>query len=89
MGWCSDALILENDLHNTQTKLDFYRPAPVVKTVVSEPAVVAAPAPVVAPVAPVRAPVVAKVAKPVTYTHLGAHPIHPTTVLEESTQVLY
>ena len=67
--------------------LNSYRPAPVVKTVVSEPTVVAAPAPVVAPVAP--APVVAKVAKPVTYTHLGAHPIHPTTVLEETTQVLY
>jgi hypothetical protein len=44
--------------------------------------VAAAPAPVApvvksVPVAPVRP------ARPVTYTHLGAHPIHPTTVLEE------
>ena len=51
--------------------------APVVKAV--EPAPAPAPAPL--PVAPV--PV--KVAKKVTYTHLGAHPIHPTSVLEETT----
>jgi len=42
-------------------------PAPVVK---------AAPAPLVA------APVLKTVTKPVTYTHIGAHPVAPTTVLE-------
>merc|ERR1719346_494579 len=36
--------------------------------------VVAAPAPVVA------APLVKTVTKPVTYTHIGAHPVNPTTV---------
>merc|ERR1712186_243785 len=45
------------------------------------PVVKAAPVPAPLPVAPV--PV--KVAKKVTYTHLGAHPIHPTSVLEETT----
>jgi len=48
-------------------------------------------APVAAPVAPVvkaapaplvAAPVVKSVTKPVTYTHIGAHPVAPTTVLE-------
>merc|ERR1712038_840460 len=43
----------------------------------------AAPVPVVAPYAPAPvvaapAPVVKQVSKPVTYTHLGAHPIQPT-----------
>jgi hypothetical protein len=38
--------------------------------------------------APKVVPVVQKVAKPVTYTHLGAHPIHPTTVLESTDQVV-
>ena len=54
-------------------------PAPVVYNT----PVVAAPAPVVA--AP--APIVKQVSKPVTYTHLGAHPIQPTTVLETETVV--
>merc|ERR1712038_1784123 len=48
---------------------------------------VAAPAPVVkAAQAPlVAAPVVKSVTKPVTYTHIGAHPVAPTTVLETET----
>merc|ERR1712012_411040 len=45
--------------------------APVVKAV--EPAVVAA---------PVAAPLVKTITKPVTYTHIGAHPVNPTTVLQ-------
>jgi len=44
--------------------------------------VAAAPAPLVA-AAP--APVVKTVTKPVTYTHIGAHPVAPTTVLETET----
>merc|ERR1712117_83223 len=45
---------------------------------------VAAPAPVVeaAPAVAAPAPVVKTVTKPVTYTHIGAHPAQPTTVLE-------
>ena len=48
---------------------------------------VAAPAPVVkaAPTPLVAAPVVKSVTKPVTYTHIGAHPVAPTTVLETET----
>ena len=48
---------------------------------------VAAPAPVVkaAPAPLVAAPVVKSVTKPVTYTHIGAHPVAPTTVLETET----
>lgn len=38
--------------------------------------------------APRVAPVVEEVAKHVTYTHLGAHPIHPTTVLEKTSRVV-
>lgn len=67
-------------------------PTPIARTVVAAPApiartVVAAPAPVVrtavpAPLPLARAPVVAARTRPVTYTHLGAHPINPTTVLE-------
>lgn len=61
----------------------------------------AAPAPVVeaaplaaAPVVPAApavyhaAPVVETVSKPVTYTHLGAHPIAPTTVIETKSHVV-
>merc|ERR1712223_741857 len=57
----------------------------------------AAPVPVVAApyyynppavVAPAPVAKVVKVAKPVTYTHLGAHPIQPTTVLEETSQIV-
>merc|ERR1712223_717276 len=55
-------------------------PAVEVKAV-EEPVVAAAPLPVAAPYV-VPAPVKTVVQKPVTYTHLGAHPIHPTTVLE-------
>lgn len=78
--------------------------APAVKTVVEAPVVKAAPvvaapapvatpfvyasAPVVAPVVPKVTPVVEETAKPVTYTHLGAHPIHPTTVLEKTSRVV-
>merc|ERR1711997_982807 len=40
--------------------------------------------PVAAPV-----PVVKTVSKPVTYTHLGAHPIQPTTVLETESHLVY
>merc|ERR1712001_277668 len=46
---------------------------------VAAPVVKAAPAPLVA------APVVKTVTKPVTYTHIGAHPVAPTTVLETET----
>merc|ERR1712223_42889 len=48
---------------------------------------VAAPAPVVkaAPAPLVAAPVVKSVTKPVTYTHIGAPPVAPTTVLETET----
>merc|ERR1712038_1127088 len=60
-----------------------YVAAPAPAPVVYNTPVVAAPAPVVA--AP--APVVKQVSKPVTYTHLGAHPIQPTTVLETETVV--
>ena len=34
------------------------------------------------------APVVATVNKPVTYTHLGAHPVHPTTVVEQEAHLV-
>jgi hypothetical protein len=34
-------------------------------------------------------PVVKTVSKPVTYTHLGAHPIQPTTVLETESHLVY
>merc|ERR1712001_206416 len=44
--------------------------------------IVQAPLPVVRQ--PVVTPIVKKTSKPVTYTHLGAHPIQPTTVFEES-----
>merc|ERR1711981_57283 len=37
---------------------------------------------------PVVTPIVKKVSKPVTYTHLGAHPIQPTTVFEETQAVV-
>merc|ERR1712048_328438 len=40
-------------------------------------------------VAPAPVAKVVKAAKPVTYTHLGAHPIQPTTVLEETSQIVY
>merc|ERR1711971_1277420 len=48
---------------------------------------VAAPAPVVkaTPAPLVAAPVLKTVTKPVTYTHIGAHPVAPTTVLETET----
>merc|ERR1712060_760251 len=46
--------------------------------------VVAAPAPVVA----ARVPVVENVAKEVTYTHLGAHPIAPTTVVQTESRLV-
>lgn len=71
--------------------------APVVNAVPATPLNVfrAAPAPVVHHVAPlpvvrqpVVTPIVEKVKKPVTYTHLGAHPIQPTTVFEETQAVV-
>jgi hypothetical protein len=51
----------------------------------------AAPAPVVynTPVVAAPAPIVKQISKPVTYTHLGAHPIQPTTVLETESHVVY
>jgi len=67
-------------------------PAPVAPVVEAAPAVaapVAAPL-VAAPAAPVvaaPAPVVKTVTKPVTYTHIGAHPVQPTTVLETETYI--
>jgi len=57
-------------------------PVPIVKSA----PIVPAPLPVVRQ--PVVTPIVKKVAKPVTYTHLGAHPIQPTTVFEESQEVV-
>jgi len=50
---------------------------------------VAAPAPVVYNAAPVvAAPVVETTHKQVTYTHLGAHPITPTTVLQSESRLV-
>merc|ERR1711863_258010 len=46
----------------------------------------AAPLPVVRH--PVVTPIVKRTSKPVTYTHLGAHPIQPTTVFEESQEIV-
>merc|ERR1719443_1807331 len=52
------------------------------------PVVAAAPAPVVAAApAPLVAAPVKQVTRPVTYTHIGAHPVAPTTVLETETFV--
>merc|ERR1712127_133784 len=60
-------------------------PAPVVYNY----APVAAPAPVVYNAAPVvAAPVVETTHKQVTYTHLGAHPITPTTVLQSESRLV-
>ena len=70
-------------------------PAPLVAAPAYAPYVaapyVAAPAPVVynTPVVAAPAPIVKQISKPVTYTHLGAHPIQPTTVLETETHVVY
>jgi len=68
-------------------------PAPVVHSVPAAPLpffraaqFVHAPAPVVRQ--PVLTPIVKKASKHVTYTHLGAHPIQPTTVIEETQQVV-
>merc|ERR1712128_330152 len=41
-----------------------------------------------APLVHHAAPVVETVSKPVTYTHLGAHPIHPTTVIETESRLV-
>merc|ERR1719282_2272009 len=59
----------------------YYAAAPVTAPVVYNTPAVVAPAPV--------APVVEQVSKPVTYTHLGAHPIQPTTVLETESRLVY
>merc|ERR1712037_698981 len=74
----------------------YVAPAPV-EAAEAEPEVEAAPVPLVAaapyyyntPVVAAPAPVVKTVSKPVTYTHLGAHPIQPTTVLETDTHLVY
>merc|ERR1739849_58192 len=55
-------------------------PLPVVHHAVPLPAVRVSP--------PVVKPVVAEAVKQVTYTHLGAHPIQPTTVLEKTSAVV-
>ena len=55
-------------------------PVPAVRTVAQT--VVAAPAPIATPAIVRAAPAVVEEAVPVTYTHLGAHPIQPTTVIE-------
>ena len=62
----------------------YAQPAPVVAA-----APVAAPVVKAAPVVVARAPTVVEEAKPVTYTHLGAHPIQPTTVLEKTSRIVY
>jgi len=54
--------------------------APAVRTVAQT--VVAAPAPIATPLVRAVRPAVVQEAVPVTYTHLGAHPIQPTTVIE-------
>merc|ERR1711963_748369 len=59
----------------------YYAAAPVAAPVVYNTPAVVAPAPV--------APIVEQVSKPVTYTHLGAHPIQPTTVLETESRLVY
>ena len=68
----------------------FYNPYAYAASPYFAPAV-AAPAPVAAPAvaapAPVAAPLVKSVTRPVTYTHIGAHPVAPTTVLETETFV--
>jgi len=47
-----------------------------------------APVPVVAR-APIVEPIVEETVKPVTYTHLGAHPLtNPATILEKTSQVV-
>merc|ERR1712170_47202 len=60
-------------------------PAPVAPVVEAAPA--AAPLVAAAPVVAAPAPVVKTVTKPVTYTHIGAHPVQPTTVLETETYI--
>merc|ERR1719158_1136867 len=70
---------------------------PIVKSVPAAPIVAPAPVFKAAPIVPaplpvvrqpVVTPIVEKVKKPVTYTHLGAHPIQPTTVFEETSAVV-
>ena len=70
---------------------------PIVKSVPATPIVAPAPVFKAAPIVPaplpvvrqpVVTPIVEKVKKPVTYTHLGAHPIQPTTVFEETSAVV-
>merc|ERR1719239_1831936 len=64
-------------------------PGPPVRPPVYNYAPVAAPAPVVYNAAPVvAAPVVETTHKQVTYTHLGAHPITPTTVLQSESRLV-
>ena len=66
-------------------------PAPVVTPVVRAlPAVAPAPVPVPVPVVrqAYRVPVVENISRKVTYTHLGAHPIHPTDVIETDSRVV-
>merc|ERR1711887_460827 len=59
----------------------------VASTHVSAP-VVAAHHTVAAPIVAARVPQVHTVAKQVTYTHLGAHPITPTTVLQTESKLV-
>merc|ERR1712173_412926 len=73
----------------------FYNTNFLVAPQVAAPAVHAA-APLVHAAAPVvhaaplvkAAPVVETVSKPVTYTHLGAHPIQPTTVIQTESRLI-
>lgn len=88
-----------NNLYNANLynnyPYNFYNYAPLAAAPLPAPlpalrAAIPAPVPVVkalpAPV-PVVKTVVEQRSKPVTYTHLGAHPIQPTTVLETDTIV--
>merc|ERR1711862_1072809 len=62
--------------------------APASTTVYHAAAPVASVAPVAVAAPVVRAPAVETVAKKVTYTHLGAHPITPTTVVQPESRLI-
>jgi len=62
--------------------------APASTTVYHAAAPVASVAPVAVAAPVVRAPAVETVAKKVTYTHLGAHPITPTTVVQTESRLI-
>merc|ERR1719343_1466916 len=67
------------------------KPAPLAYNTVPVPIFHHAAAPLLhatAPIAHAAAPIVETVSKPVTYTHLGAHPIQPTTVVQTESRLV-